>query len=556
MCVRPPWVCISKCNFVWNCPSWLEWLAFLWFFPGKSQTAGGITKSVNSSFRAWSNHFFAFCWWKPVPILLLRSHWSPDIGHSVMDSNNKTRTAQMLRDQSFAQSSDGTTRNAPSPCAHLSQLPSILAERHSHNMEPTLASIHHEEGTSSSESHSSSKPLLIGMSEYVDQDRLLQILEEIAGIVEEEWWYLGFGDKERFLNTMVVFVTVAGLEWLYQGRKLYKLQSDIVMIDGLNNSEREHTKPPSTKEPSDSIDGESENSRLGRFDVFLQAIHGLTDKLLSEYQNLSREGVFQRQPADKNHQKRREVLQEVYNILQEIARGAKQLPRSQVASKSGAVQLIPAIKSPSYVVDPSPLRPLEANTSKPRKTFRSKIPIASKRKRLSTAQCAHPRQGSKSAGLFANNAFEHGFVPPDSGFGEYSDMFQIQAKVILRQRVRDLNRPCIGTCFSRSSRSSSQPHPSIDHLQRNAGGNPKPFGLHPNIGAQTSKKCGTQPPLTPFSMPSGLPKQGLGRWGAWETVSPSTPDSEQISVQWGILLCKRWRWRFPKDWSVGITWIE
>lgn len=165
----------------------------------------------------------------------------------------------------------------------------------------------------------------------------MRILDEIGTIVGEEWLYRGYEDAERLLHKMGVIATIAAYEWLYQGRKLYERQSGGGMIDRLNNPKTEHTrKPRSTKESSDSIDRESED-RQGNLDVLLQAIHGFSKSLLSEYQELSRKGVFQRQAANQSHQERIEVLREVTEILQEVTRGAKQLPRSQMASRSGAV---------------------------------------------------------------------------------------------------------------------------------------------------------------------------------------------------------------------------
>jgi hypothetical protein len=135
-------------------------------------------------------------------------------------------------------------------------------------------------------------------------------------------------------------------------------------------------------------------------------------------------------------------------------------------------------------------------------------------KRLPKVQCAHPRQGSKSAGLFANNVFEYGRAPADAGFREYSDMFRTQAKTILRERVRNLMKHCAGAFFSRSSRSSSQPQSSNYHLQKNTGGNPKPFGSYPDITRTTFKNFGSTHISTPFSIPSGLLKRGRAQWGA------------------------------------------
>jgi hypothetical protein len=109
---------------------------------------------------------------------------------------------------------------------------------------------------------------------------------------------------------MGVTATIISYEWQYQGRKL-ELQ---LFGDGSNNSETEDTqKPRSTVESSDSIDRKNEHSQ-GYFDVLLQAIYGLSIKLLSEYQHLSKEGVFPGQPGYRIHLKRMEFFRKSMKI--------------------------------------------------------------------------------------------------------------------------------------------------------------------------------------------------------------------------------------------------
>jgi len=114
-----------------------------------------------------------------------------------------------------------------------------------------------------------------------------------------------------------------------------------------------------------------------------------------------------------------EILQEVFKILQEISRGAKQLPRAHVAFKFGTVQLIPTIGSLSHLVDPSSL--LGNKCVKTSKNFPFQYLLLQYE---SACPSFNVHKGSESAGLFANNVFKYGLVPVDAGIGEYSDMLQ------------------------------------------------------------------------------------------------------------------------------------
>ncbi len=306
------------------------------------------------------------------------------------------------------------------------------------------------------------------------RDRIAETLAQIGTIMGDEWSDLGDEEEERYLNSMGLLTLLSAREWLQQGERMFGFQLGISLKDPLRDPDTVHQwKLQPTEKISDHTNCETEDDSYENFDVLLQAIQEVSERLHSKYQYLRKPKRIYRCPSDRTRQERMECFLEVNEVLQEIIKDARQLAKAQIASVVGAVSLVPKMGSPTELDDPSPLPPQEASESKHQKKFRSKIPIASARKCLAAVAFTPARQASKSAGLLANIGLES-----------------------------DLG----------NSRSLPQPLSSMGHLQRNADGFPQPHGLHRNTTNPTFGKRRNSPLPTLFTLPSGLPKKGIARW--------------------------------------------